>query len=219
MKIAFDPKRNQKRFLGLFLCVVLISGLTGCGTVHFDNVKMDQTGNPVATKLTKEQKESMKGLTAAIQSLSPAVSPQEALIVAHDSIVYSMVLANKYDLTWPPLWHNVLVNSKKRPRGLCYHWQRDLMKHFEKKNLKTLTIIEGVAHEKKYWQEHNTMVVTAKGHAFDTGVVLDPWRKSGTLIWARVKHDKYPWKLRVWKKAKKKQISKKNNNIHPANAL
>lgn len=198
--------------------MVLISGLTGCGTVHFDNVKMDQKGNPVATKLTKEQKKSMKGLTAAIQSLSPTVSPQEAIIVAHDSIVYSMVLANKYELTYPPLWHNVLVNSKKRPRGLCYHWQRDLMKHFNNKNLKTLNIIEGVAHEKNYWQEHNTMVVTAKGYTFDTGVVLDPWRKSGVLTWARVKEDRYPWKLRVWKKKKKTQVSKQNNTS-PAIAL
>ncbi len=209
---------RSNRCLRLLLSIILISSLTGCGTVNFNHVKMDQTGNPVATKLTKEQKKSMKELTTAIQSLSPSVSPQEALIVAHDSIVYSMVLANKYNLTWPPLWHNVLVNSKKRPRGLCYHWQRDLMKHMQKKNLTTLEFIEGVAYEKKYWQEHNTMVVSAKGHPFGTGIVLDPWRKSGVLTWARVNDDKYPWKLRVWKKTKKKQASNKNST-RPASAL
>lgn len=209
---------NAKRFIYLFVNLVIISSLTGCGTVQFDNVKMNNKGNPVATKLTDEQKKSMAGLTATIRSLSPNVSPQEAVLVAHDSIVYSMVLANQYELTYPPLWHNVLVNSKKRPRGLCYHWQRDLMKHFKSKNLKTLDIVEGVAHEKNYWLEHNTMVVTAKGHAFDTGVVLDPWRKSGILSWARVKEDKYPWKLRVWKKKKNTQITKQKN-ISSANAL
>jgi len=176
--------------------------MTGCGTVHFNNVGMDNTGKPVASKLTSIQKDSIQKLTATLKSLGPNVSDQEATILAYDSVVYSMVLANKYKLSYPPLWHNVLVNSKKRPRGLCYHWQRDLMTHFRKKNLKTFDLKEGVAYEKDYWREHNTLVVTAKGQPFATGVVLDPWRKSGTLTWARVGQDKYPWKLRVWKKTK-----------------
>ncbi len=195
------------RLLGLALSVVILSG---CGSVRFDNVRMDPGDKPVATKLSAQQKQSMAALNQAIQNLDPSVSPQEATIVAHDSIVYSMVLANQYKLTYPPLWHNVLVNSKKRPRGLCYHWQRDLMSHFRKKNLKTLDIKEGVAYEKDYWREHNTMVVTAKGKPFETGIVLDPWRSSGILVWAPVTKDKYPWKLRVWKK--KKQVSRKSDS-------
>lgn len=195
------------RFSGLLLGAFI---LTGCGTVHFNDVQMNSSGTPVATKLSAEQKKSMRNLTQAIQELSPKVSPQEAVLVAHNSIVYSMVLANKYELTYPPLWHNVLVNSKRKPRGLCYHWQRDLITHFNKKNLQTLDIQEGVAHEKNYWQEHNTMVITAKGHSFNSGIVLDPWRDSGVLTWAKVTEDKYPWKLRVWKKkAQQKQLSKK----------
>ncbi len=192
------------RFFSLLLSTAL---LTGCGTVHFDNVKMDKSGKPVATKLTAKQKKSLSELSAAIKNLGPNVSPQEATIMAHDSIVYSMVLANKYELTYPPLWHNVLVNSKKRPRGLCYHWQRDLIAHMKKKHLKTLRVIEGVAYEKDYWREHNTMVVTAIGQPFDQGIVLDPWRNSGILVWSKVKEDKYPWKLRIWKD--KKQVTNK----------
>ncbi len=201
------------RFTSLLLSAII---LTGCGTVHFDNVKMDGAGTPVATRLSAEQKKSMSALSQAIKNLGPNISPQEATIVAHDSIVYSMILANKYELTYPPLWHNVLVNSKKRPRGLCYHWQRDLMAHMKKKNLQTLTIIEGVAYEKDYWREHNTMVVTAKGQPFDSGIVLDPWRESGILVWAKVNNDKYPWKLRVWKK--KAKVSNKKT-VSPALAL
>ncbi len=201
------------RISGLILSTFL---LTGCGTVHFNNVKMNDAGTPVATKLSTEQKKSMSQLSQAIKNLGPNISPQEATIVAHDSIVYSMILANKYELTYPPLWHNVLVNSKKRPRGLCYHWQRDLMAHMKKKNLQTLDIIEGVAYEKDYWREHNTMVVTAKGQPFGTGIVLDPWRESGILAWSKVKDDKYPWKLRVWKK--KPQVSNKKT-VKPVPAL
>ncbi len=196
------------RFIALLLGATL---LTGCGTVHFDNVKMNTSGVPVATKLSSAQKKSMSQLSAAIKNLAPNISPQEATIVAHDSIVYSMVLANKYQLSYPPLWHNVLVNSKKRPRGLCYHWQRDLIAHMKKKNLTTLDVIEGVAYEKDYWREHNTMVVIAKGKPFNSGIVLDPWRDSGVLAWAKVKDDKYPWKLRVWKN--KKQASNKKGAI------
>lgn len=188
--------------LRLLLLLLTTLALTGCGTVHFSNVGINSSGKPVATKLTPYQKDSISRLTSTLKSLGPRVSDQEATILAYESVVYSMVLANKYKLSYPPLWHNVLVNSKKRPRGLCYHWQRDLMTHFRKKNFKTFDLKEGVAHEKDYWREHNTLVVTAKGQPFNTGVVLDPWRKSGTLTWARVTQDKYPWKPRVWKKAK-----------------
>lgn len=195
------------RFSGLLLTLFL---LTGCGSVQFDNVKLDKGSTPVATKLTSEQKESMSKLTIALQEMDARVSPEEAALVAHDSIVYSMILANQYGLTYPPLWHNVMVNSKKRPRGLCYHWQRDLITHFKKKNLQTMDLIEGVAYEKDYWREHNTLVVTAKGRPFESGMVLDPWRDSGVLAWSRVEEDKYPWKLRVWKKTKK-QVTKTDN--------
>lgn len=195
--------------LRLSLILITAISLTGCGTVHFDNVSVNAAGKPVATKLSAKQKDSISKLAVALKGLSPDISPQEATILAYDSVVYSMILANKYKLSYPPLWHNVLVNSKKRPRGLCYHWQRDLMTHFRKKKLKTFDLKEGVAYEKEYWREHNTLVVTAKGANFDKGIVLDPWRHSGTLAWAKVKQDKYPWKLRVWKKtAPKKKISK-----------
>ena len=204
------------RFLGVLLSATI---LTGCGSVHYDNVKLNPGEVPVATKLSESQKKSISGLRQAIQNLDANVSPQEATLVAHDAVIYPMILANQYQLTYPPLWHNVLVNSKKRPRGLCYHWQRDMIKHFKKKHLQTLDIKEGVAYEKDYWREHNTMVITAKGKPFNSGIVLDPWRHSGVLAWAHVTEDKYPWKLRVWNK--KKQVSKtaKKPVSTPATAL
>lgn len=201
----------------IFSVLLLALFLAACGSVKFDNVKMERGDRPVSTKLTAEQKKSISGLKQMLLSLSPNVSEQEATIIAHDSVVYSMVLANKYKLTYPPLWHNVLVNSKKRPRGLCYHWQRDLMAHFRKKNLQTFDLKEGVAYEKDYWREHNTMVVTAKGQPFDSGVVIDPWRNSGVLAWAPVNNDKYPWKLRVWKDQPAKNVSKSGSAIPAAN--
>jgi hypothetical protein len=184
----------QARWLRLFAIIFITLGLSACGTVHFDNVKMDSKGNPVATKLTAEQKTSMRNLAIALKNLGPNTSQREATIIAHDAIVYPMILANQYGLTYPPLYHNMLVNSKKRPRGLCYQWARDLTSHLKKKNLKTFDLKWGVAYRRNYWREHNTLVVTAKGDDISKGIVLDPWRNSGKLFWSKLKDDKkYPW--------------------------
>ena len=185
----------MKRIAALLL---VIFALSGCSSVYFDNVQMDPQNKPVATQLTGKQRQTISELKQALLSMSPQVSEQEASVIAYEGVVYSMVLANKYQLTSPPLWHNMMVNSKTRPRGLCYHWQRDLIKHFKQKRFKTVDFVEAVAHEGSYWLEHNTMVVTAVGQNFTNGIAIDPWRSSGEMTWARVNSDKYPWKLRTW---------------------
>ena len=43
------------------------------------------------------------------------------------------------------------------------------------------------------FREHNSVVVTARGGALETGIVLDPWRESGELYWSLVSEDRYPW--------------------------
>jgi hypothetical protein len=169
---------------------------------------MDKNNTPVATKLSTEQKQSITELKTALLNLGENTSEPEATLIAHDAVVYSMILANQYKLATPPLYHNYLVNTKRRPRGLCYHWQRDLISHLKKrKNLKTFDLKEGVSAEGEYWSEHNAMIVTAKGQPFETGIVLDGWRDSGTLFWRKVtKETKHQWKQRVWKT---KKVAKK----------
>lgn len=167
--------------------------LTGCGTVRYDNVKL-KGGSAVATQLTSQEKASIKGLTQELISLSPSISPQEAALVAYEAHTYSMILANKYNLTYPPLYHNMLVNAKKRDRGLCYQWAHDLTAHLRSKNLKSFDLHWAVAFRRNYWREHNTLVISAKGKKIPDGIVLDPWRDSGRLFWKRVPADKkYPW--------------------------
>jgi hypothetical protein len=42
--------------------------------------------------------------------------------------------------------------------------------------------------------EHNVIVVTAKGQAFEKGILLDNWRYEGHLIYGRVTTDpEYRW--------------------------
>ncbi len=48
-------------------------------------------------------------------------------------------------------------------------------------------------------REHNSLVVIRRGADFRTGLVLDPWRKSGRIVWAPVTQDRYPWEEADWK--------------------
>jgi hypothetical protein len=42
--------------------------------------------------------------------------------------------------------------------------------------------------------EHNVIVVTARGQAFEKGILLDNWRYSGHLVWTQVAMDpEYHW--------------------------
>jgi hypothetical protein len=52
-----------------------------------------------------------------------------------------------------------------------------------------------VAYRGSELREHNCVVITAEGQDFFRGIVLDPWRNSGNLYWARVTADSYPWKV------------------------
>ena len=128
-----------------------------------------------------------------LAALSPTVRPREAervAIAAHES---SRQLAREYGIGSPAQFHNLLVNAGVRKRGLCHHWARDLMQRLAALKLTTLDLHWGAARAGT-WREHNAVVVTAKGKPFATGVVLDPWRRSGRLFAGPVAMDRYPWK-------------------------
>ena len=167
--------------------------LTACSSVSFKDVKVNKQGNTVVSAINSTDNTKIEKLYQAILSLGPNIVPSEARFVAREAVLYPKVLANRYQLTSPPLYHNVLVNYGKRPRGLCYQWTRDMGLQINRP-MKSLQFYHGVAFRRDYWREHSTLVVTAKGQAFKEGIVLDPWRHSGTLFWSRIKDDKkYPW--------------------------
>ena len=63
------------------------------------------------------------------------------------------------------------------------------------KNLKyqSFDLRWGVANKGEF-DEHNSVVVVAKGAPFRTGILIDPWRKSGVLYWAKLGDDpEYKW--------------------------
>jgi hypothetical protein len=128
-----------------------------------------------------------------IAGLSPTVRADEAQLVSDCAYATAEQLRRDYAVVGPPLFHNFLVNVGIRKRGLCFQWAEDLLAPLDALKLTTLYLHWAEARAGSL-REHNCVVVTAKGQAFQQGIVLDCWRHSGHLFWAPLTADHYPWK-------------------------
>jgi len=182
----------SKRFFLAFSMLAILF-LSGCA-VRYDNVKVDPVSKrTVITKMDAKTASEIAGVTKALMSLGPNIDPTEARLLAHEAVAYPKALANKYRLVRPAYWHNVLVNYGYREDGLCWQWTRDMAKHIQARNWKSFDFFHGTANRRRF-NEHNSLVVTAKGKGVRDGMLLDPWRNSGELFWTKTKDDpKYYW--------------------------
>jgi hypothetical protein len=170
--------------LGCFL-------LTGCTAAH----RPATGGHGPENLLTAEDyREKIGLLQADLAKLNGHLDKGEAGRVAETAIGYSAELAAEYRLVRPAALHNLFVRMGFKDRGLCYHWTADLLRRLQSLNLKSYQLYWAVAHRGSELREHNSVVITARGHAFEDGIVLDPWRNSGDLYWTRVNTDHYPWR-------------------------
>lgn len=161
-----------------YIFVILIIAFTGCATKY------------------DVQTARLADLTTLLLGLGPNIQKQEAQLLANSMLQYAAQLAKDYELVKPPLYHNFLVNIGLKKRGLCWHFASDMLTHALSLGLKFDYYIGG-ANIAAYWQEHNSLVVTCRGCAFADGIVLDPWRDSGKLFFAKVKNDPdYEWSQR-----------------------
>lgn len=131
-------------------------------------------------------------LAIAIGTLSPVIDPIEARRAAEILTKEAALLAEKYGAIQPAWFHNVLVNSGVRERGLCYHWVNDLLDVLNEKSFRSLVFYRGGANVGTY-REHNTIIVAAHGDRFENGLVVDAWRNQGRLYWIRVRGDELQW--------------------------
>lgn len=182
---------NKLFFLAFSMLAILF--LSGC-SVKYDNVKFDPaTKRTVFTKMDAKSAKEIAGVTAALMQLGPNINPAEAKLLAHEAVAYPKVLANKYNLVSPPYWQNVLVNYGFREDGLCWQWTRDMAKHIQARSWKSFDFYHGTANRRRF-NEHNSLIVTAKGKGVRDGMLLDPWRASGELFWSNTKDDsEYYW--------------------------
>ena len=91
-----------------------------------------------------------------------------------------------------PIFNNFLVYHGWRKRGYCYQWSEDLLLALDTLKLKTLELHWADAY-RDTWQENNCLVVTAKGQAFERGMILECWRHFGHLRWNLVPSDQDPY--------------------------
>lgn len=168
------------RGLHVILTLALVV-LTGCGA---------PPPPPESQEVTR--------LAAAIRSLGPEVDAEEAERAARITYEHTHQLALEYEITDPPIVHNTKVNMGLKPAGLCWHWARDIEDRLKQEEFQTLDLHRAVANsENAFRLEHSTAIVSAKGDAFDQGIVLDPWRKGGQLTWTPVVDDRsYKWEKR-----------------------
>ena len=174
--------------------IAAVAAIGGCVPVSRSSVS-SVGGEAVGAQLdAAPNPQRVSALTDELLRLSPRVSRREAAMVAAIAVPYSERLAASYDLKPPVELHNVLVNLGVRKGGRCYEMAECMLAELRELPLRTLELHRGIAWKNDLWNEHNCVVVTAKGAPFESGVVLDAWRNAGRLRWAPVRMDHYPWK-------------------------
>jgi hypothetical protein len=174
------------------LVAILLTGLlAGCaGRPLASDVKGVQVAAVFAT--SGPDARAINSLQQQLIDLSPGVHVDEAQRLAECAYASADQLARDYRVLGPPLFHNFLVNTGIRKRGLCFQWAEDLFARLDRLKLSTLELHWGEARAGTL-REHNCVVVTAKGQPFHEGIVLDCWRHGGHLFTSRVGSDHYPW--------------------------
>ena len=173
------------------LFLVCLSACVSGHQMRRESAAGDETAEQRSAAVYREK---VAALKVDLAALNHQADIMEAGRVAETAIQYSAYLAEKYEVVRPAVLHNVLIRLGLKNRGLCYHWTEDLLKKLQSLDLRTYQLYWGVAHQGSELREHNSVVISRKGQAFEEGMVLDPWRNSGDLYWALVKTDRYPWK-------------------------
>lgn len=173
--------------------LLALGGVGGCVRVSHSTVS-SVGGEAAGARLDEApHAERVTALAGELLALGPDVAPQEAAAVAAVAVRYSEELAEWYGMSGPVELHNVLVNLRLRRGGLCFQMAECMLAELRELPLRTLELRRAIAWKGDLWNEHNTVVVTAVGAPFESGVVLDAWRNAGRLRWAPVRMDHYPW--------------------------
>ena len=131
-------------------------------------------------------------LAGQLAALSPRVDRNEAELLADCAYATVARLRREYRMFGTPIFNNFLVYHGWRKRGYCWQWTEDLLLALDTLKLKTLELHWADAY-RDTWQENNCLVVTAKGQAFEHGMILECWRHFGHLRWNLVPSDQDPY--------------------------
>jgi hypothetical protein len=170
------------RKIAVLLSLLTITILGACSTAR-------PNGPPMATRAEIVE------LEQGILDLGPGVDPDEARRAAQIAYEYTYQLAQEYQITDPPLIHNMKVNNGLRPRGLCWHWATDMEARLKQENFETLQLYRAIANsDSKILIDHSTAIISRQGDTMEQGIVIDPWRHAGVLFWSPLLEDtRYTW--------------------------
>lgn len=196
--------------------IAVLTVMAACGAPDAQRASVGTTASePIAVpaeigalaSLDPETSRNIADLTASILAMSSGIDPEEAARAARIAYEYTAVLKAQYQITDPPIIHNMKVNRGTKPRGLCWHWAEDMENRLKAENFQTLDLHRAIANYDNWRLEHSTAIVSAKGARMEQGMVLDPWRYGGRLFWDTVQDDtRYNWTEReevfAWKRAR-----------------
>src|SRR5213078_2318248 len=131
-------------------------------------------------------------LTKQMAALSPRVRTEEAARLAECAYVTVSQLRRQYRMFGTPIFNNFLIYHGLRKRGYCFQWAEDLLVALDALKLNSLELHWGEAYAGN-WRENNCIVVTAKGHPFNRGIILECWQHFGHLRYGPVLSEVDPY--------------------------
>ena len=168
---------------------------------------------PQKFEVAAKEADKAEELANQLAMLSRRVDPNEAKLLA--DCAYSTVaqLRKEYRMFATPIFNNFLVYHGWRKRGYCYQWSEDLLLALDKLKLKTLELHWADTY-RDTWRENNCLVVTAKGQAFEHGMILECWRHFGHLRWNLVPSDQDPYYENTeWAEKVRARAAAKNHGV------
>ena len=148
----------------------------------------------VATEASRAADEkSIERFRDAIVAMGPGIDPAEAQLVSETAHHTARRLQREWRVFPFAIVQNFLIHIGARDRGFCFHWAHGIGAELRKLPLKTLELHWVEAYPNTH-NEHNVVVVTARGQPITTGYIIDGWRNAGRLLWWPVIKDDYPWK-------------------------
>lgn len=170
----------------LFITIFILFFITGC-SVKYKNEHLNEE------KIFTKQ---MQNLYLLVQASSNKIDKKEAKLFAFEAITYSKKLAKEYEVIAPALFHNSLINLGLKNKGYCYHYANDLKSYLDFKKFKSFKLLKIVSKRGEYF-EHTSLILTRDDIEFKNAIVLDAWRNSGKLYFAKIKDDKkYDWEIK-----------------------
>ncbi len=146
-------------------------------------------------KTPSPQKTEIIQLSTLLQHSTSLSVHAESLNLSQDIFIQTQRLTKVFERSTSPKYHNFLITVGLKEKGLCYHWSDALYHHFRtQKVYPSFTFHLMVSNKGNYWKEHNTLVIVPKDKPIKEGIIIDPWRDTHQLYFARVKDDKaYQW--------------------------